>query len=155
MSERIIQIVLILAPMLLALSIGAYYRLRRHVYSSREPIAYFRHFRWNSFLIAVGGFYLSIGAARADAMGLIAQIFGFFLALEFFYVSYLNIQVVMSDKGLLMGMNYSPWNRFAGYHWISDRELELKGHSRRRYRLKVPEHVKTHVEEIVDLNILR
>ncbi len=155
MPVGLIQAVLILAPLVLALSIGAHRRLRRHVFSSPEPIVFFRNFWWNFCLIVIGGVFLLRGAAGAYALGTVAQICGLILALEFFYVAYANLHMVMSARGLLMGMSFSPWRRFVGYTWLSDRNLELVSRSRRRYRLRVPASVKAHVQEILDLNILK
>ena len=155
MPVGLIQAVLMLAPLVLALAIGAHRRLRRHVYASPEPIAFFRNFRWNSCLILIGSIFLLRGAAGAYALGRVAQVCGLILALEFFYVAYANLHMVMSAKGLLMGMSFSPWRRFAGYTWLSDHHLELRSRSHRRYRLRVPAHMKASVQEIVDLNILK
>lgn len=155
MPVGLIQAVLILAPLVLALSIGAHSRLRRHVFSSPEPVVFFRNFRWNSCLIVIGGVFLLGGAAGAHTLGNVAQICGLILALEFFYVASTNLHMVMSARGLLMGMRFSPWSRFTGYAWLSDRDLELVSRSHRRYRLRVPAYVKAHVQEIVALNMLK
>lgn len=155
MSYRMVQVILILAPVVLALPIGAYLRLRRHVYQAPEPVVSFRNLRWNSFLIVMGGVLMLRGAAGAFAYGQVAQLFGFILALEFFYVAYVNLWVAMSGQGLLIGMNFSPWRRFADYRWISEQHLELVSRTGRRYRLRVPTEVRPEAEEIVDQNILR
>ena len=55
MSVRMMQIILVLAPLFLGLSIWAYFRLRRHVCDSPDPIVVFRRMRWNSLIIAFGG----------------------------------------------------------------------------------------------------
>ena len=155
MSVRAVQAILLLAPLLLGLSIGAYFRLRQHVCHSPDPIAFFWHLRWNSGLVVIGGCVMLAGAAGAQALGTLAQVCGFILALEFFYVAYVNLQVIMSARGLLIGMNFLPWNRFAGFTWLSERDLELASRTRRRYRLRVPTHTRASVQEIVDLNILK
>ena len=155
MSVRAVQAVLILAPLLLGLSIGAYFRVRKHVTHSPDPIAVFWHLRWNSGLVLVGGCFMLTGAIGAQALGILAQVCGFILALEFFYVAYVNLHVVMSARGLLLGMNFLPWDRFAGYTWLSERDLELASRRRRRYGLRVPTHMRAYVQEIVDLNILK
>jgi hypothetical protein len=155
MPVRLIQIVLILAPLFLALSIWAYHRLRSHVQRAPNSISFFRKLRWDSGLILVGGLLLLKGAAGAAALGAVAQVCGFVLALEFFYVAYVNHRAVVSDRGLLLGMNYSPWQRFTGYTWRSDSHLEFASRSRRRYHLHVPEDLKPRVQEIVELNILQ
>jgi hypothetical protein len=95
----LIQAILILAPLILAVSIEAHRRLRRHVYSSPEPIVLFRNFRWNSCLIVIGGIFLLRGATGTYALGRTAQICGWILALEFFYVAYVNLHMVMSARG--------------------------------------------------------
>ena len=155
MPVRLIQIVLILAPLFLALSIWAYHRLRGFVYHAPDSISFFRRPRWDSGLILVGGLLLLKGAGGASALGTVAQACGFILALEFFYVAYVNHRAVVSGKGLLLGMNFSPWQRFTGYTWRSDSHLELVSRPRRSYHLHVPEDLKPRVQEIVDLNILQ
>lgn len=153
MSLRLIQAVLILAPLMLGLSILAYWRLRKHV-SEVEPVAVFLQHRWNALLVLIGGFALFRGAAISDGVGLVPQMFGFLLALEFFYIAYANIRVIMSGRGLLIGMRYMPWQRFSGYAWKTEHQLELTTRLR-RYRLRVPAQVKPKVQEIVDLYILK
>lgn len=147
------QVVLILAPLFLGRSIWAYFRLRIHVFHGPDPIAVFRHLRWNSLPIVFGGAFVL--KAALEAQGVLAQVAGLALALEFFYVGYVNLLVVMSARGILMGMRYAPWNRFAGYTWVTELDLELKARSSRTYRLKVPCGVKEDVQEIVELNILK
>lgn len=149
------QAVLIAAPLILGLSVAAHLRLRRHMYASPEPIASFRNFRWNSGLIAVGGVFLFREAAGVQGLGGLAQVCGFLLSLEFFYVAYANVQVVMSPRGLLLGMNFTPWRRFAGYAWLSEENLELRSRREKRYRLQVPEEMRAVVTKILDQNILR
>jgi len=155
MPYRMVQVILILAPVVLALPIGAYLRLRRHIYQAPTPVVSFRNLRWNSLLIVMGGVFTLRGAAGAFAFGQMAQLFGFILAVEFFYVAYVNLLVTMSSQGLLIGMNYASWRRFANYRWISRQHLELVSHTGRRYRLRVPTDVMPEAEEIVDQNILK
>ena len=81
MSLRLMQAVLILAPLLLGASIAAYWRLRRYVCDGDEPIVIFLQRRWNTLLIVVGGFVLFRGAAISDGVGTIPQLFGFLLSL--------------------------------------------------------------------------
>ena len=150
-----IQVVLILAPLLLGASIGAYHRLRRHVCRSPDLVTFFRNIRWDSCMIVLGGLLMLRGAVGSHTLGTVVQIFGLVLALEFFYVAYVNLRVSMSANGLLLGMNFSPWRRFAGYTWVSERDLELTSHTRCRYRFRVPARMRARVQEIVDLNILK
>lgn len=153
MSLWMIQTVLVLAPLMLGLSIVAYWRLRRHVCGA-EPVAVFWQRRWNAVLVLIGGLVLFRGAAISDGVGLVPQMFGFLLSLEFFYIAYANIRVIMSERGFLMGMRYMPWQRFSGYSWKTDSQLELTTRLR-RYRLRVPALIKPKVQEIVDLHILK
>lgn len=153
MSLWMIQTVLILAPLMLGLSIGAYWRLRRHVCDAK-PVAVFWQHRWNAVLILIGGLVLFRGAAISGGVGLVPQMFGFLLSLEFFYIAYANIRVIMSGRGFLMGMRFMPWQRFSGYAWKTDSQLELTTRFR-RYRLRVPAQLKAPVQEIVDLHILK
>ena len=148
------QAVLILAPLLLGASIVAYWRLRQYVCRGDEPVVVFLQKRWNTLLILIGGLVLFRGAAISDGVGTIPQLFGFLLSLEFFYIAYATIRVTMSDRGVLMGMRFVPWQRFSGYLWQSDRDLELLVH-RRRYRFRVPEQVRADVQKILDLDILK
>jgi hypothetical protein len=149
----VLRAIVIAAPLLLALSIGAYLRIRRHLFAESEPIATFRNLRWNSFLIAAGGVFLLRGAQEAQGLGPTAQLCGFLLALEFFYVAFVNVQITMGDRGILVGMSYSPWPRFVGYDWPSDQMLELRTRSRRRYRFRVPAELKDRVAERVEDHI--
>ena len=148
------QTVLVLAPLLLGASIAAYWRLRRLVSDSPAPVAVFLQMRWNALLIVMGGFVLFREAAHTHGLGEIPQLFGFFLSLEFFYIAYATIRVVMSARGILMGMRFMPWQRFSGYMWVTERDVELTSR-RRRYRFRVPVQVKSEVEIILDLNILK
>lgn len=154
-SARIVEAVLILAPLALGLPIGAYLRLRRHIYRAPGPIVSFRNLRWNSFLIAMGGVFMVRGAGGAFSLGHVAQICGLVLALQFFYVAYVNLLVAMSSGGLLIGMRFCPWSRFSGHTWLRGEDLELVSHSRRRCRLRVPGHMRADVQKIVELNILK
>ena len=149
----VLRAIVIAAPLLLALSIGAYLRIRSHVYTESGPVAAFRSFRWNSCLIAAGGLFLIKGAAGAEGLGRVAQLCGFLLALEFLYVAYVNIQIAVGDRGILLGMSYSPWQRFVGHDWLSDQVLELRSRSRRRYRFRVPVDQKDRVNEVVEQNV--
>lgn len=154
MSLWMIQAILILAPLMLGVSIGAYWRLRRLMYDSPEPIVIFLQKRWNALLIVTGGLALFRGAAISDGAGLVAQLFGFLLSLEFFYLAYVNIRITMSARGVLMGMRFLPWQHFTGYEWRNEREVQLIG-SRRKYRFRIPTQVKSDVQEVLDLNILK
>lgn len=148
------QAVLIVAPLLLGISIVAYWRLRRLVKDSPDPIVVFLQKRWNVLLIVTGGLVLFRGAAVSYGVGIVAQIFGFLLSLEFFYLAYVNISVMMSARGVLMGMRYVPWQHFSGYEWVNDRDVTLTSH-RRRYRFRIPAQVKAEVEEVLELNIIK
>jgi len=55
MSLWMMQAVLVLAPLMLGASIAAYWRLRRLMYDSPDPVAIFLQKRWNALLIVVGG----------------------------------------------------------------------------------------------------
>jgi len=148
------QAVLILAPVMLGVSIGAYWRLRRLMYDSPEPIVIFLQKRWNALLIVTGGLVLFRGAAISYGVGLVAQIFGFLLALEFFYLAYVNIRVMMSARGVLMGMRFLPWQHFSSFEWRNERDLTLIS-SRKKYRFRIPVQVKEQVQEVLELNILK
>ncbi|MBT3601530.1 MAG: hypothetical protein HOE48_02690 [Candidatus Latescibacteria bacterium] len=148
------QAVLIVAPLLLGISITAYWRLRRMIQDSPKPIVLFLQKRWNVLLIVTGGLVLFRGAAISYGVGFVAQVFGFLLSLEFFYLAYVNICVMMSARGVLMGMRFVPWQHFSGYEWINERDVMLTSH-RRRYRFRIPAQVKSEVEEVLDLNILK
>ncbi len=152
MSLFLIQAVLILAPLLLGASIVAYWRLRRHVSHAQAPVVIFLQKRWQVLLIVTGGIVLFRGAAISE--GLVPQLFGFLLSLEFFYVAYATIRVTMSTRGLLVGTRYMPWQRFSGYVWLTERDLELVS-QRKRYRLRVPAQVKADVQKVLDLDILK
>ncbi len=154
MSLTLIQIVLILAPILLGASIVAYWRLRRHVSNTQEPVVVFLQKRWNVLLIVMGGIVLFRGAAISDGVGFVPQLFGFLLSLEFFYIAYATIRVTMSARGLLMGMRYMPWQRFSRYVWRTERDLVLIS-QRKSYRFRVPAQVKPDVQKILDLDILK
>ncbi len=110
--------------------------------------------QWHVLLIVTGGIALFRGAAISDGVGLVPQLFGFLLSFEFFYLAYATPRVTMSAKGLLMGMRYMPWQRFSGYVWLTDRDLELIS-QRKHYRLRVPTHVKADVQKFLDLDILK
>ena len=153
MPDALIQVVLILAPLFLGLSLHAYLRVRRYVCDGAHPIAAFRQMRWNSCIIVSGAVFVLVGAVRAH--GILAQVSGALLALEFLCVAYANFQVVMSTRGVLIGMRFSPWVRFSGYDWRPDGRLQLNTRKGRRHDLRVPDQVKQDVQEIVDLNILR
>ena len=153
MLIQVIQVVLILAPLLLGLSIWAYFRLRRHVSHSPDPIVMFRRVKWNSLPIVFGGVFVFKSAFETH--GILAQTAGLVLALEFFYVAYVNVLVVMSARGILMGMRYASWDRFAGYVWATESSLELQSRSDRTYRFKIPDSIQADVNEIVALNILK
>lgn len=148
------QAVLIVAPVMLGVSIGAYWRLRRLVQDSPDPVVFFLQKRWNSLLVVTGGLVLFRGAAASYGVGVVAQIFGFLLALEFFYLAYVNIRVMMSSKGVLMGMRFLPWQHFSGYEWLNERDVTLKT-QRKQYRFRIPAQVKSDVQEVLDLNILK
>ena len=83
------------------------------------------------------------------------QVCGVVLAAEFLYVAYSNIFVSMSTKGVLIGMSFAPWQRFATHSWIEENNLELRTRSEKRYRFKIPDEVKTNVDELVNQNILK
>ena len=155
MPPRAVQIVLLLAPLVLAVPIVAYLRLRRHVRSGPGPVVSYRSFRWNSVLVLIDGVLTLKGAVDAFAVGPLTQACAFGLALEFFYVAYVNTSVSLSPRGILFGMTFAPWSRFTGHTWTSDRHLELLARSRRRYRLLVPEAWASDVREVVDQNILK
>lgn len=148
------QVVLILAPVMLGVSIVAYWRLRKLMYDSPEPIVVFLQKRWNVLLIVTGGLVLFRGAAISYGVGLVAQIFGFLLSLEFFYLAYVNIRVMLSSRGILMGMRYLPWQHFSGYEWLNERDVELRT-QRKNYRFRIPSQAKRDVQEVLDLNILK
>lgn len=154
MSLTLIQVILILAPLMLGASLVAYWRLRQQVSQAPEPVVVFLQKRWNTLLVLVGGIVLFRGAAISDGVGTIPQLFGFLLSLEFFYIAYATIRVTMSARGLLMGMRYIPWQRFSGYAWITERDLELIA-QKQRYRFRVPQKVKADVQKILDLDILK
>ncbi len=61
----VLRVIAIAAPLLLALSIGTYVRIRRHFFSASEPTVAFRSFRWSSCLIATQA--LPSGCAAADS----------------------------------------------------------------------------------------
>ncbi|MDE2799706.1 MAG: hypothetical protein OXI94_13680, partial [Gemmatimonadota bacterium] len=92
--------------------------------------------------------------AISDGVGFVPQLFGFLLSLEFFYIAYATIRVTMSERGLLMGMRYMPWQRFSRYVWRTERDLELIS-QRKNYRFRVPAQVKADVQKILDLDILK
>ena len=147
--------ILVLAPVILGFSIFAHLRLLRLVRVGPEPIATFLTRRWNSALIVGGGAFLLREALLRSTAGSMAQICGVVLATEFLYVAYANLRVAMSSGGLLLGMSFSPWRRFAGYEWLDEGRLELRSRTGRRFRMRVPDRVRAQVQEIVDLNILR
>ncbi len=149
------ETVLVLAPLILALSIGAHLRLRRHIRAASEPVVAFWNFRWNSGLIVLGGLFLFREAAVSQTLGSLVQVCGLVLAVEFFYVAYANLRVLMSTRGLLLGMSFSSWRRFSGSTWHSEETVELHARSRKRYQLRVPKHRKALVVEILNQNILQ
>jgi len=148
------QTVLVLAPLLLGASIAAYWRLRRLMSDSPAPVAVFLQMRWNAPLIVLGGFVLFLEAGRTDGLGKMPQFFGFLLSMEFFYIAFASIRVMMSARGVLMGMRFMPWQRFSGYAWTTERDVVLTA-QRRRYRFRVPIQVRAEVDKILDLNILK
>ena len=148
------QAVLVLAPLILGVSIVAYWKLRRLMHDSPEPIVIFLQKRWNALLIVMGGVVLFRGAAISYGVGIVPQIFGFLLSLEFFYLAYVNIRVTMSTRGVLMGMRFLSWQHISGYEWLNDRDVVLIT-KRRKYRFRIPNQVKSDVQEVLELNILR
>ena len=103
----------------------------------------------------MGAAFLLREALFRSAVGSVSQICALVLASEFIYVAYANMGVWMSSGGLLLGMSFSPWRRFLGHEWLEDGRLELRSRSSRRFRLRVPDTVRSRVQKIVDLNILR
>jgi len=154
MSLWMMQAVLVLAPLMLGASIAAYWRLRRSVHDSPAPIVIFLQKRWNALLTVMGGVVLFRGAAISYGVGLVPQIFGFLLSLEFFYLAYVTIRVTMSARGVLMGMRFLPWQHISGYEWASDRDVVLIT-KRRKHRFRIPNQVKSDVQEVLELNILK
>ncbi|MDA0708828.1 MAG: hypothetical protein O3B73_01300 [bacterium] len=149
-----IQAVLILAPIMLGASITAFWRLRRIMRDSPQPIVVFLQKRWSALLVVSGGLVLSRGAFISDGVGLVAQVFGFLLSLEFFYLAYVNVCVMMSARGVLMGMRFLPWQHFSGFEWRNDRDVTLTA-KRKQYRFRIPVQVKPEIEELLELNILK
>jgi hypothetical protein len=154
MSLWMMQAVLILAPLMLGVSIVAYWRLRRLMYDNPESVVVFLQKRWNTLLIVVVGLVLFRGAAISYGVGIVAQVFGFLLSLEFFYLAYINIRVMMSARGVLIGMRFLSWQHFSGYEWLTDRDVVLIS-QQQRYRFRVPVQVKSDVQEILELNFLK
>ena len=148
------QSVLIVAPLLLGISLGAYWRLRRLMVDHPGPRIVFLQKRWNTLLIVTVGLVLFRGAAISYGVGLVAQVFGFLLSLEFFCLAYINIRVTMSHRGVLMGMRFTPWQHFSGYEWLDDRDLVLRTQSR-QHRFRIPLQLKVATQEVVELNILK
>ncbi|MGA1199839.1 MAG: DUF5673 domain-containing protein [Candidatus Latescibacterota bacterium] len=148
------QAVLVLAPLMLGASIVAYWKLRRLVQDSPAPIVVFLQKRWNALLVVMGGVVLFRGAASSYGVGLVPQIFGFLLSLEFFYLAYVNIRVTLSTRGVLMGMRFLSWQHISGYEWLDERDVVLIT-KHRKHRFRIPQQVKSDVQEILELNILK
>lgn len=147
------KVILILAPLFVGGSIVASRRLRSLVYGGGNTIAFRRPPGWDTAFIVIGGLFVFKATLDAAYLGRLAQVCGFALCIEFFWVAWLNAGVVLSSAGIMVGMRYAPWRSFVRYDWTSQRTLELVTRSNRRTRIRVPDRRRDDVADLVDRHV--
>lgn len=83
--------------------------------------------------------------------------FKFFVSFMFLLAAFLSVRVVISEKGIFYNMNLFSWQRFDGYSWFDDCNLELLVSGGRiltgKFRIKVPKELVMKVDKLLRENI--